>query len=170
MLVGKILSFIARDKAYCCGTTLHLVKLLAKGILWWSLNSPGWCQNRRLFSKYSEWGPIAKDNIHVVMYMYILVSLVQEGTLHEIFSKVLLKEILRMYSSGFKRNLDTNPGTKYSTYHLSWLQELLGQWWCITCGCVQPMFILTGYSFSEREPMPNTAFMTRNLILDNPET
>lgn len=105
---------------------------------------------------------IAKNNIHGAYWKqrckagpawsfntYLYSSLlVQEGTLQEIFLNVLLKEILRMYSSGFKRNLNTNPSTKYSTYNLSWLQKVLGQWWCITCGNDQPMFSLTWGSFT----------------------
>lgn len=34
ILICKILPFIGRDKAYCGSTELHLIKLLAKGILW----------------------------------------------------------------------------------------------------------------------------------------
>lgn len=105
---------------------------------------------------------IARNNIHGAHWKqrskagpawsfntYLYPSLlVQEGTLQEIFLKVLLKEILIMYSSGFKRNLNTNPSTKYSTYNLSWLQKVLGQWWCISCGSDQPLLSLTWGSFT----------------------
>jgi hypothetical protein len=53
-----------------------------------------------------------------------------------------------------KEKLDTKPATKPLTYNLSWLQDVLGQWWCKTSGSGQPMTRLN--------LRPNTAWMARN--------
>lgn len=37
-------------ETFSTGVGLHLVELLAKGVLWESLNNPGFCQDYRLLS------------------------------------------------------------------------------------------------------------------------
>lgn len=77
------------------------------------------------------------------LHLFILVSLVREGT------------------------LQTKDREKPSIYNLSFLQNMLEQWWDKISGSIQPMSISLKGHFVIKEPIPNTVLVTKNQKLDS---
>lgn len=91
--------FLSLNEASSTGNGFYLVELLAKGVSWELPNNPGYCQGCGLLFTSCWQGRSAEDNTCVMLWTwrshgevklaptlslrpYLLVFLVQEGTLH----------------------------------------------------------------------------------------
>lgn len=76
----------------------------------------------------------------------------------------------KMFYRLLKEKPGQQPAMKPSTYNLSCLQNMLGQWWHRICLSDQPMSVLTWDSLKEKEPSVYIVWMDWNLKLANPQT
>lgn len=117
------------------------IELLDKKIKWKSPNKSGYCPDHKLFSTNWLQGPIAKDNIHIIHWMWIG----QTGAYIKPSPPCCSVFGTESSSAGYsKRKVNTKPTTKPLIYNMSsYLQNMLGQWWHKVCGTKQPASDLT---------------------------